>query len=158
MIEPIVAPWSIEPWNVFFVFFIIYFGLKMIRGLCCCKRRFDQWKEGECDGKEPFYVIIVATKDSSKTLASQIKSFSKTGGTSFALLIVNDTDCESEYTKRAIELVQSMLKNKHLHPILAFKTNPKYKTHFSGFFPDVCILEDFSSPEEMLVYRCPGVK
>ncbi len=153
-----IEPWSMEPWNIFFVFFIIYFGMKMIRGLCCCKRRFDQWKEGDCGGKEPFYVIIVATKDSSETLASQIKSFSKTKGTTFALFIVNDKDPKSEYTQKAIELVRSMLKDKEMHPILAFKTNSEYQTHFSGFFPDVCILEDFSSPEEMLVYRCPGVQ
>jgi len=107
-------------------------------------------------------VIIIATKDTSETLTSQIKALKTTGGTSFALMIVNDTDADSEYTEKAIELVQSMvqsmLKDKQLHPILAFKTNTTYKTHFSGFFPDVCILEDFSSPEEMLVYRCPGVK
>ena len=147
-----------ETLSVFIVFFIIYVGFKMVRGFCRCSDIVKSWNHDDlCSGKEPFYVIIVASVDHERELIEEIKRL-KTKNR-FTFIIVNDTNVRSEYTRRAIDLARSMLMNDNkeiYHPILAFKTTIEYREYFSKFFGDVCILEDFSS-EQVLVYRCPAL-
>lgn len=142
----------IETLSVIAVFFIIYIGIKMFRGFCCRSNIVRK-----CAGKEPFYVIIVASADYEEDLIKEIRRLQTKNR--FTFIIVNDADVHSNYTRRAIDLARSMLmdnKNESYHPILAFKTTTEYRERFSEFFGDVCILEDFSS-EQVLVYRCPGL-
>jgi len=145
-----------ETLSVFILFFIIWFGLKMFRGCFSCSDIVESWNYDICNGKEPFYVIIVASSDYEKELIKEIKCLRTKNR--FTFIIVNDAEVRSEYTRRAIDLARSMLMNnkkERYHPILAFKTSVEYQEYFSKFFGDVCILEDFSS-DQVLVYRCPG--
>lgn len=151
----------LETLSPIIVFFIIYAGLKMFRGLFCCQRTSSGfWSEDseiECMGKEPFYVIIISSKDFYETLTSEIKVL-KTNN-AFAVIVVNDDDIYSEYTNRVKEIVRSLLKENNeeqYHPIIAFKTSQEYKNNFIEDFEDVCYLDELNSPKDLLVAECPA--
>lgn len=142
----------IEALSTVVVFFLIFVGLKMFKGFCC----YGYGSEDGCSGKAPFYVIFISSKEKVEDINNQIENLITKNA--HVVIAVNDADIDSEYTQKVKDIVKSLLSRcLSYHPVLVFKTSEAYQNFFLEDFEDVCVYEDFESPEDFFVRDCPCI-
>lgn len=114
-----------------------------------------------CLGEKPLYIFVITSAGNASPLVSEInKLCTKTKGLAYVVMIVNDTDPHSDYSKRAKMVVRSMLienRDTGYHPVLVFKTSKEYRKFFTKSFSDICIVKDFSQAQDLVFQKCPGM-
>ena len=123
---------------------IIYLGFKMLARLCS----YTPWG---CyyRGDKPLYVIVVTNKEQKSEL---IDVLSQASDDLMTMVIVNDTDPNSEFSKKSVSFVRSMIDKtrKEYHIILLLETSIDYADRFRENFKDVQICEDIDALEDVL--------
>lgn len=139
---------------IFGAVLFLYILVRWVRVMCRSSRI-------TCSEEKPLYIFVITSAENAYPLVSEINRLcTKTRGLSYVVMIVNDNDPHSEYNKQAKTVVRSMLTaNQHTgyHPILVFKTSKEYRKFFTKSFEDICIVKDFSRPQDLLFQNCPGM-
>lgn len=151
-----------ETLGAIIILLLIIAGFKMFRGCMCyfrsCGSVYERDSDEElCDGKYPFYMIIITTFKYSMEITEKIQKCKNNN--SFVVIVVKDDNIYSDYTEQVKKIVQSLLNNNNIdeyHPIIAFKTSEEYVDHFLDEFPEVCMITNFDSLDAFQQKYCPS--